>query len=47
MEAPWNVIAKANARMVVSPIHAWRGVMTDQQRSDVLAYVRLLEQRGS
>lgn len=33
--------------IVLSPMHAWRQVLTDQQMGDVLAYVRLLGQRGS
>lgn len=32
--------------IVFSPMHAWRGQLTDEEMQDVLAYVRLLSQQG-
>lgn len=32
--------------VVMSPMHAWRGRLSDQEMQDVVAYVRLLGQRG-
>lgn len=32
--------------VVLSPMHAWRGRLSEQEMRDVLAYVRLLGQRG-
>lgn len=32
--------------VVFSPMHAWRGQLTDEEMQDVLAYVRLLSQQG-
>ncbi len=32
--------------IVFSPMHAWRGQLTDGEMQDVLAYVRLLSQQG-
>ena len=32
--------------VVFSPMHAWRGQLTDGEMQDVLAYVRLLSQQG-
>jgi len=32
--------------IVFSPMHAWRGQLTDGEMQDVVAYVRLLAQQG-
>ncbi len=32
--------------LALSPMHGWRGRLTDQQMEDVIAYVRALAQRG-
>jgi len=32
--------------VVFSPMHAWRGQLTDEEMQDVLAYVRLLSQQS-
>ena len=32
--------------IVFSPMHSWRGQLTDGEMQDVLAYVRLLSQQG-
>lgn len=32
--------------IVFSPMHSWRGQLTDEEMLDVLAYVRLLSQQG-
>lgn len=32
--------------VVFSPMHSWRGQLTDTEMQDVLAYVRLLSQQG-
>jgi len=32
--------------VVFSPMHAWRGRLTDGEMYDVLAYIRLLSQQG-
>ena len=32
--------------VVFSPMHSWRGQLTDGEMQDVLAYVRLLSQQG-
>jgi mono/diheme cytochrome c family protein len=32
--------------IVFSPMHSWRGQLTDEEMQDVLAYVRLLSQQG-
>jgi mono/diheme cytochrome c family protein len=32
--------------VVFSPMHAWRGQLTDGEMQDVVAYVRLLSQQG-
>ena len=32
--------------VVFSPMHAWRGQLTDGEMQDVLAYIRLLSQQG-
>jgi mono/diheme cytochrome c family protein len=32
--------------VVFSPMHAWRGQLTDGEMQDVVAYVRLLSQKG-
>lgn len=32
--------------IVFSPMHAWRGQLTDGEMQDVLAYIRLLSQQG-
>ncbi|MGH7146441.1 MAG: c-type cytochrome [Nitrospiraceae bacterium] len=32
--------------VVFSPMHAWRGQLTDEEMQDVVAYVRLLAQQG-
>ncbi len=32
--------------LALSPMHGWRGRLTDQQMEDVIAYVRVLAQRG-
>ncbi|HXV68045.1 MAG TPA: cytochrome c [Nitrospira sp.] len=32
--------------VVFSPMHSWRGQLTDAEMQDVLAYVRLLSQQG-
>ena len=32
--------------VVFSPMHSWRGELTDEEMQDVLAYVRLLSQQG-
>ena len=32
--------------VVFSPMHAWRGQLTDGEMQDVLAYIRLLAQQG-
>ena len=32
--------------VVFSPMHAWRGQLTDGEMQDVVAYIRLLSQRG-
>jgi mono/diheme cytochrome c family protein len=32
--------------VVFSPMHSWRGQLTDEEMQDVLAYVRLLSQQG-
>ena len=31
---------------VFSPMHSWRGQLTDEEMQDVLAYIRLLSQQG-
>jgi hypothetical protein len=31
---------------VYSPMHAWRGRLTDGEMQDVLAYIRILSQDG-
>lgn len=32
--------------IVFSPMHAWRGQLTEGEMQDVLAYIRLLSQQG-
>ena len=32
--------------IVYSPMHAWRGELTDGEMQDVVAYIRLLSQQG-
>ena len=32
--------------VVFSPMHSWRGQLTDGEMQDVVAYIRLLSQRG-
>ena len=32
--------------MVFSPMHSWRGQLTDGEMQDVVAYIRLLSQQG-
>ncbi len=32
--------------VVFSPMHAWRGQLTDGEMQDVMAYIRLLSQQG-
>lgn len=32
--------------VVFSPMHAWQGQLTETERQDVLAYIRLLVQQG-
>ena len=32
--------------VVFSPMHSWRGQLTDGEMQDVLAYIRLLSQQG-
>jgi mono/diheme cytochrome c family protein len=32
--------------VVFSPMHAWRGQLTDEEMSDVLTYVRMLSQQA-
>lgn len=32
--------------VVFSPMHAWRGQLTDGEMQDVVAYIRLLSQQG-
>jgi len=32
--------------IVFSPMHSWRGQLTDGEMEDVVAYIRLLSQRG-
>jgi len=32
--------------LALSPMHGWRGRLTDRQMEDVVAYVRVLAQRG-
>lgn len=32
--------------LVLSPMHGWRGRLTEQEMQDVVAYIRLLGQRG-
>ena len=32
--------------VVFSPMHSWRGQLTDEEMQDVLAYIRLLSQQG-
>lgn len=32
--------------IVFSPMHAWRGELTDGEMEDVVAYIRLLSQQG-
>ncbi len=32
--------------IVFSPMHSWRGRLTDGEMQDVVAYIRLLSQRG-
>jgi len=32
--------------VVYSPMHAWRGQLTDGEMQDVVAYIRLLSQQG-
>lgn len=32
--------------IVFSPMHAWRGQLTDGEMEDVVAYIRLLSQQG-
>ena len=32
--------------IVFSPMHAWRGQLTDGEMQDVVAYIRLLSQQG-
>jgi mono/diheme cytochrome c family protein len=31
--------------IVFSPMHAWRGLLTDEEMQDVVAYIRLLSQQ--
>lgn len=33
--------------VVFSPMHSWRGQLTDGEMQDVLTYIRLLSQQGS
>lgn len=32
--------------IVFSPMHSWRGQLTDEEMQDVVAHIRLLSQRG-
>jgi hypothetical protein len=32
--------------IVFSPMHSWQGQLTETERQDVLAYIRLLVQQG-
>jgi mono/diheme cytochrome c family protein len=32
--------------VVFSPMHAWQGILTETERQDALAYIRLLVQQG-
>jgi mono/diheme cytochrome c family protein len=41
-----QLLASIEFGVVMSPMHGWRDRLTPQQLRDVLAYVRMLSQRG-
>ena len=47
MKTDEQLVTSIEFGLVLSPMHAWRGVLGDQQMRDVVAYLRLLGQRGN
>lgn len=46
MKTDEQLLASIEFGIVLSPMHAFRGALSDQEMQDVLAYVRALGQRG-
>ena len=46
MKSDEQLLQSIEFGVVMSPMHGWRDRLTPQQMRDVLAYVRLLSQRG-
>jgi len=46
MKSDEQLLTSIEFGLVLTPMHAWRGRLTEQEMQDVLAYVRLLGQRG-
>ncbi len=46
MKTDEQLLASIEFGIVLSPMHAFRGALSDQEMRDVLAYVRVLGQRG-
>ncbi len=46
MKSDAQLLTAIEFGVLLSPMHAWRGRLTEQEMRDVLAYVRLLGQRG-
>lgn len=46
MKSDEQLLTSIEFGLVMTPMHAWRGRLTEQEMQDVLAYVRLLAPRG-
>ncbi len=46
MKSDEQLLTTVEFGLVLTPMHAWRGRLTEQEMQDVVAYVRLLGQRG-
>lgn len=46
MKTDEQLLTSIEFGIVLSPMHAWRGALSEQEMRNVLAYVRLLGQRG-
>ncbi|MBI3603068.1 MAG: cytochrome c [Nitrospirae bacterium] len=46
MKSDEQLLTSIEFGLVLSPMHGWRGRLTEQEMQDVVAYVHLLAQRG-
>jgi mono/diheme cytochrome c family protein len=46
MKSDEQLLTTIEFGLALSPMHGWRGRLTDRQMEDVIAYVRMLAQRG-